>query len=89
MEYTKEEALKAFFDDYDHYKKCCTGPSTTAKELLETKFHLIGRRLFNELELNRKMHEALKEVKADINIVGEVSQKTREKINLLLKEMKS
>jgi len=44
---------------------------------------------YSALEINHaKMHKALKEVKSDINIVGEVSKKTLEKINSILKELK-
>lgn len=45
---------------------------------------------YSALEINHtKMYQTLKEVKADINIVGQVSKATLEKINSLLKELKS
>ena len=36
-----------------------------------------------------EMHQVLKEVRSDINIVGQVSHATLEKIKTLLKELKS
>ena len=36
-----------------------------------------------------EMHELLKDVQTDFTIVGEVSQETVEKINFILKELKS
>lgn len=62
MKYTKEQALEAFFDDYYHYKKYGAGPSTTAKELLKKEFPISSGKIINELELTRKMHEALKDL---------------------------
>ncbi len=62
MKYTKEQALKAFFDDYYHYKKNGTGPSSTAKELLKKEFPASSEKIINELELTLQMTEALKDI---------------------------
>ena len=59
----------------------------TKREQERIIFTNAQQQLIKLKEQNKKMHQALKQVQSDINIAGEISQETREKIKSILKEI--